>query len=57
MTRKERELVVQELLARYDGVGSTIVGDEHCLGRLLAMVQRVATKGEVMAYLTAFIGA
>ena len=56
MTRKEREFVIKELLSRYDGVGRTIVGDEHCLGRLLAMVHRVATKGEVQAYLTAFIG-
>jgi|WetSurMetagenome_2_1015567.scaffolds.fasta_scaffold959181_1 hypothetical protein len=57
MTRKERDFVVQELLSRYNGVGRTIVGDEHCLGRLLAVVNRVASKGEVKAYIAAFIGA
>ncbi len=56
MTRKERDFLIKELLTRDDGVGRTIVGDDHCLGRLLAMVQRVATKGEVQQYLTAFIG-
>ena len=57
MTRKERELVVERLLARYDDVGATIVDDDHSLCRLLTVMQRACTGNEVGRYVCAYLGA
>jgi hypothetical protein len=57
MTRKERELVVERLLARYDDVGATIVDDDQSLCRLLSVMQRACTGNEVGRYVCAYLGA
>lgn len=57
MTRKERELVVERLLSRYDDVGATIVDDDQSLCRLLTVMQRASANNEVGRYVCAYIGA
>ena len=57
MTRKERELVVEDLLARYDDVGETVVSDDQSLCRLLGMMHRATAGNEVGMYVSAYIGA
>jgi hypothetical protein len=57
MTRKERELVVERLLARYDDVGAAIVGDDQSLCRLLTVMHRASNGNEVGRYVCAYLGA
>ena len=57
MTRKERELVVERLLAHYDDVGATVVGDDQSLCRLLTVMHRASSGNEVGMYVSAYIGA
>ena len=57
VTRKERELVIERLLARYDDVGATIVGDDQTLCRLLTMMHRASTDNSVGQYVCAYLGA
>jgi hypothetical protein len=57
MTRKEREVVVERLLAQYDDVGATIVDDDQSLCRLLTVMHRASAGNEVGRYVCAFIGA
>lgn len=57
MTRKERELVIERLLARYEDVGEMVVDDDHSLCRLLTMMQRASANNEVGQYVCAYIGA
>lgn len=57
MTRKEREVIVERLLARYDDVGATIVDDDQTLGRLLAMMHRATADNAVGQYVHAYLGA
>ena len=56
MTRKERELVVEQLLARYDDVGATIAGDDQVLCRLLTVMHRVSADNSVSRYVRAYLG-
>jgi hypothetical protein len=57
VTRKERELVVERLLAHYDDVGATIVDDDHSLCRLLTMMQRASADNAVGRYVCSYLGA
>ena len=57
MTRKERELIVENLLTRYGDVGETVVGDDQSLCRLLKMMHRASAGNEVGMYVSAYIGA
>lgn len=57
MTRKERELVVERLLASYVDVGATIVDDDQSLCRLLTTMQRASANNEVGRYVCAYLGA
>jgi hypothetical protein len=57
MTRKERELVVERLLARYDDVGAMVVDDDQSLCRLLTVMHRASAGNEVGMYVSAYIGA
>jgi len=57
VTRKERELVVERLLARYDDVGTTIVGDDQSLCRLLTVMHRASADNTVGQYVCAYLGA
>jgi hypothetical protein len=57
MTRKERELIVERLLARYDDVGATVVDDDQSLCRLLTMMQRASSNNEIGRYVCAYLGA
>jgi hypothetical protein len=57
VTRKERELVVERLLAHYDDVGATIVGDDQSLCRLLTMMHRASADNAVGQYVCAYLGA
>ena len=57
MTRKEREVIVERLLARYDDVGAAIVDDDQTLGRLLAMMHRATADNAVGQYVHAYLGA
>jgi hypothetical protein len=57
MTRKERELVVERLLAWYDDVGAAIVDDDQSLCRLLTVMHRASTGNEVGRYVCAYLGA
>lgn len=55
MTRRERELVVERLLSRYDDVGETIVDDDQSLCRLLSTLQRASTGNEVGEYVCSYL--
>jgi hypothetical protein len=57
MTRKERELVVERLLACYDDVGATIVDDDQTLCRLLNVMHRASADNSVGQYVCAYLGA
>lgn len=57
MTRKERELIVENLLTRYCNIGETVVGDDQSLCRLLKMMHRASAGNEVGMYVSAYIGA
>lgn len=57
VTRKEREVVIERLLARYDDVGAMVVGDDQSLCRLLSMMHRASADGTVGAYVCAYLGA
>ncbi len=57
MTRKERELVVERLLARYDDVGATIADDDQALCRLLTVMHRASADNSVGRYVCAYLGA
>lgn len=57
MTRKERELVIERLLARYDDVGAVIVRDDQTLCRLLHMMHRATADNAVGKYVHAYLGA
>lgn len=56
MTRKEREVVVQRLLARYDDVGATVVGDDQSLCRLLGTMHRASADDTVSEYVCTYLG-
>jgi hypothetical protein len=57
MTRKERELVVERLLAGYDDIGELVVADDQTLCRLLTVMHRASAGNEVGMYVSAYIGA
>ncbi len=57
VTRKERELVIERLLARYDDVGAAIVGDDQTLCRLLNVMHRATADNAVDRYVHAYLGA
>jgi len=57
VTRKERELVIERLLARYDDVGATIVDDDQTLCRLLNVMHRATADNSVGRYVCAYLGA
>jgi hypothetical protein len=57
VTRKERELVVERLLADYDDVGATIVDDDQSLCRLLTVMHRASADNSVGQYVCSYIGA
>lgn len=56
MTRKERELVVERLLSRYDDVGATIVDDDQTLCRLLTVMHRASADNAVGQYVCSYLG-
>jgi hypothetical protein len=56
MTRAEKDKVVQELLGQYGHrVGKTVVGDDTCLGRLLATLRFDLEDREVGDCLRSFL--
>lgn len=57
MTRKERELVIERLLARYDDVGAAVVGDDQTLCRLLTVMHRASADNSVGRYVCSYLGA
>ncbi len=57
MTRKEKELVVERLLARYHNVGAVVGDDDQSLCRLLTMMQRASADNEVRRYVCSYLGA
>ncbi len=56
MTRKERQVVIERLLARYDDVGTMVVGDDQSLCRLLSVMHRASADDTVGAYVCAYLG-
>ncbi len=56
MTRAEKDIVIQDVLGRYGHrVGSRVVEDDTCLGRLLTTLQFDLEDREVGDYLCSFL--
>ena len=55
MTREEKVRAVESVLERYEHLGSTVVGDESTLCRLLSTVRCSDTDRDVGEYLCAFL--
>jgi hypothetical protein len=56
VTRKERQVVIERLLARYDDVGTMVVGDDQSLCRLLSVMHHASADDTVGAYVCAYLG-
>ena len=57
MTREEKERAVEEVLAQYEHLGATVVGDDSTLCRLLRTFQCSGTDRDVGEYLSSFLTA
>jgi hypothetical protein len=57
MTRNEKAEVVERMLLRYEGLGSTIVDDDECLSRLLRTLEIGGDDREIGDYLHSFLTA
>ena len=57
MTREEKEQAADAVLARYEHLGATIVGDDDTLCRLLRTLETTAADRDVGEYLSSFITA
>jgi hypothetical protein len=55
MTREEKEQAVDAVLARYEHLGATIVGDNVTLCRLLRTLELSAADKDVREYLCSFL--
>jgi hypothetical protein len=57
VTREEKERAVDEVLAQYEHLGATVVGDDSTLCRLLRTFQCSGTDRDVGEYLSSFLTA
>ena len=57
MTREEKERAVDAVLARYEHLGATVVGDDSTLCQLLRTFQCSGTDRDVGEYLSSFLAA
>jgi hypothetical protein len=57
MTREEKEQAVDEVLARYEQLGATLVSDDAGLCRLLRTLEFSAADKDVGEYLCSFLTA
>ncbi len=57
MTREEKEQAADEVLARYERLGATIVGDDESLCRLLRTLEFSVADKDVGEYLCSFLTA
>ena len=57
MTREEKERAADAVLARYQQLGATVVGDDDTLCRLLRTLEFSAADKDVGEYLCSFITA
>ncbi len=55
MTRQERDMVVDQMLTRYPGIGTTIVADDQSLCRLLSTLELARTDRALGEYLCSFL--
>ena len=55
MTREEKELAVEKVLARYTRLGETIVSDEQILCRLLGVFDFSKSDQDIGEYLCSFL--
>jgi hypothetical protein len=55
MTREERDQAIDEVLARYEHLGATVVGDDGTLCRLLGTFECSDTDRNVGEYLCSFL--
>jgi len=55
MTRQERDMVVDQMLAQYSGLGTTIVADDQSLCRLLSQLELARTDRALGEYLCSFL--
>ena len=57
MTREEKEQAVDEVLARYEQLGATVVSDDQTLCRLLQTLEFSDADKDVGEYLCSFLTA
>lgn len=57
VTREEKEHVADEVLARYDRLGATVVSDDSTLCRLLKTLEFSGADRDVGEYLCSFLTA
>jgi hypothetical protein len=55
MTREEKELAVDSVLARYERLGATVVSDDNILCRLLRTFEFSDADRDVGEYLCSFL--
>ncbi len=55
MTREEKERAVDGLLARYEHLGASLVGDDHTLYRLLQALGLSDADRDIGDYLRSFL--
>ncbi|HSL94750.1 MAG TPA: hypothetical protein VLA35_02365 [Thermoleophilia bacterium] len=55
MTRQERDMVVDQMLTRYPGLGTTIVADDQSLCRLLSTLELARTDRALGEYLCSYL--
>lgn len=55
MTREQKEQVLDEIIAHYEGLGATVVADEQSLCRLLATLELAQTDEALGEYLCSFL--
>ena len=57
MTREEKDLAVEGVLARYENLGATVVSDDQTLCKLLQTLEFSGSDREVGEYLCSFLTA
>ena len=55
MTRQERDMVVDQMLTQYPGLGTTIVADDQSLCRLLSTLELARTDRALGEYLCSYL--
>lgn len=55
MTREEKEMAADEVLARYEHLGATVVSDDQTLCRILQTLEFTGADRDVGEYLCSFI--